>query len=75
MFGLWPFWATIHDAREKRAHTWSILSNHTVNDGGFHAVDDVVACAGYEVSISANFNIFLFESFSDWREAEKDRNQ
>jgi hypothetical protein len=59
--------------KEKR--TWSILGNHTINDGGFHAVDDVVACAGYEVAISTNFYIFLLESFSDWREAEKDRNQ
>lgn len=38
---------------------WSILSNYTVNDGGFHAIDDVVACAGYEVAISTNFYIFL----------------
>ena len=44
-------------------HTGSVLSNHTINDGGFDSVDDVVACAGYKVSISANLYIFLFDTF------------
>jgi hypothetical protein len=44
---------------------WSILSNYTVNDGSFDAVDDIIACAGYKVSISTYFYIFLFDSFSD----------
>lgn len=41
-------------------HTGSVLSNHTVNDGGFDAVDDVVACAGYKVAVAANLYLVLW---------------
>lgn len=46
-----------------RARTWSVLGNHTINDGRLDAIDDVVACAGYKVAISANLYILLFDTF------------
>lgn len=39
--------------------TWAVLGYHTINDGGFDAVHGVVACAGYQMTVSANLYIFL----------------
>lgn len=39
--------------------TWAVLGYHLVNDGGFDAVHDVVACAGHEVAVPAYLYIFL----------------
>lgn len=46
-------------------HTWSILGDHTVNDGSFDTVDDIVACARYVVAVTANLYFLLLKSFSD----------
>lgn len=41
------------------APTRSILGNHTINEGGFNTVDDIVARTGYEMAISQNLNVLL----------------
>lgn len=51
---------------EKILHTGTILGNHTVNDGGLDAVNDIIACAGYEMTISANFYILLLQRSQHW---------
>lgn len=44
-----------------KGHTGTILGNHTVNDGGLDAIDDVVACSGYIMAIAADFYFVLYE--------------